>query len=414
MDPRKTRPCKFFFDPNRTCQKGESCDFSHDPDAQNSQQERSNGPPRFGGSNNSRGGFGSGRGGFTGGSGSSRGGFTGGGGHLHQSSGGGGGGHQGNYHNKDNNEKYGGPTSSNNRGRPWRSRPDFPQKPHNNESREFPQKTNSGGSCKYFRQGTCNSGDKCKFKHTWTENDDLALVYSNSFGEDNVKTDDYEIRDVCVIDISKKFVAFANPKTIFFVDLGNAGISGNDFQTKNMGPTEELTCMRYFENAFIVGVYDNQKKCSLVKIISLDGNEFSIDPAHQDYILDICNIKDLIVTASLDEKIKFWRWNAINMKFEIAYTHPHKEMSKIKNLTYNGIDSLFVANSDFSLSVFTLDYTTPTLTLKLIGNYENYHSNIITTLKFFMLNQQTRKTLIEIRILKLLKFPFFRFNYFQL
>jgi hypothetical protein len=244
-------------------------------------------------------------------------------------------------------------------------------------------------NCKFFQLGSCKDGTNCKFKHCWTDNDDVGLIYLRPFGEDNPKNDDFEIRDVCVLDAAQKIVAIAQPKMILFVELNNATI---DFQTKPMAESEELTCMKYFEQALILGIFDTNKKCSVVKILKSDGSEIYIDPAHLDYIVDICNIRDFIVTASLDEKIKFWRWNQTTQQFEVVLTHPHKEISKIMYLAYNGFDSLFVANGDYSLSIFTLDNNSANVTLTLVGNFDKYHSGTITNLKVFNFAQKIRKT----------------------
>ena len=384
---RKTIPCKFFFEAGH-CRKDQECDFSHDPSSQQNNQ----------GGQNNRGAFGF-----------SRGRGRGGGGRFGRGSSRGGlsdrGGSHSNYHDDPSGgsqDSSGGPSQQNNfygnsRGRgPYRARPDYQyqSKPKTDHYGDKPSPNDKGKmSCKYFRMGTCNSGVNCKFSHTWTDNDDLGLAYLRSFGDENVKTDDFEIRDVCIIDSSKKIVAFAQPKSILFVDFNS---NSNENQEKIMDEAEELTCMRYFENALFVGIFNTNKNCSIIKVIQLDGSEMTIEPAHQDYIVDICNIRDFIITASLDTKIKFWKMNQIALKFEVVFTQNHKEMSKMKNITYNGIDSLFVANNDFSLSIYSIDYSIVPLNMNMIANYENYHGDIITNLKFFSSNQQTRKKIINL------------------
>ena len=386
MEFKKSQKSCIYFFRDGFCKKKDDCPFSHEN------------PP----SHNPQGGGGFGNSGPP-----NRGGFGGG-----NRGGGGGGGYRGGYKphfdsrgpgpKENNNFSPGGPQNNNYQGggpkRPYRPRPEFQQKDRDEKYGMAQKKVNSNqntnNSCKYFRLGICNSGDKCKFKHSWTDNDDINLAYLNSFGDESVLSDDYEIRDICILDSSKKVVAFAQPKSIIFVDLNNvkANSSSNDFQTRQLNEGEELTCMKYIENALIVGIYNNVKKCSQVKIIQTDGSEICIDPAHQDYIVDVCNISTYMVSASMDTKIKFWRWNPTSLNFDLVLTHNHnKEISKIKNLNYNSIDSIFVANNDFSLSIYALDHSTTPLTINLIVNFDNYHADIITTLKFILINQKTRK-----------------------
>ena len=191
-----------------------------------------------------------------------------------------------------------------------------------------------------------------------------------------------------MLDIANKTVAFSQPQGILIVDLNNAN---NDFQTRAMAGSEELTSMKFLEQSLILGIFDYTKNCSLVRIIKQDGAEINIDPAHQDYIVDICTVREYIVTASLDEKIKLWRWEPNSAKFKVELTQQHKKISKIMYLAFNGFDSLFVANEDFSLSIYTLDTSGLSIVLNLVSNMENYHGGTISSLKAFNLNGKIRK-----------------------
>ena len=141
------------------------------------------------------------------------------------------------------------------------------------------------------------------------DNDDLTTNYIRAFGDEkNNKGDDFEIRDVSIVDIDNKIIAFAQPKGIIFLNLNAANNPTGDITMRSLNANEELTCMRFCDGNLLLGIYDDLKKCSLVNMQS-NGNETSIDPAHQDYIVDICNLKNYCITASLDTKIKFWEWN---------------------------------------------------------------------------------------------------------
>lgn len=121
------------------------------------------------------------------------------------------------------------------------------------------------------------------------DNDDLTTNYIRAFGDEkNNKGDDFEIRDVSIVDIDNKIIAFAQPKGIIFLNLNAANNPTGDITMRSLNANEELTCMRFCDGNLLLGIYDDLKKCSLVKIMQSNGNETSIDPAHQDYIVDIC------------------------------------------------------------------------------------------------------------------------------
>ena len=120
------------------------------------------------------------------------------------------------------------------------------------------------------------------------DNDDLTTNYIRAFGDEkNNKGDDFEIRDVSIVDIDNKIIAFAQPEGIIFLSLNAANNPTGDITMRSLNANEELTCMRFCDGNLLLGIYDDLKKCSLVNMQS-NGNETSIDPAHQDYIVDIC------------------------------------------------------------------------------------------------------------------------------